>query len=374
MNKSVYRRVRLNLADPVVLLTLHSGGEDRGVAIVRDLEVHRAAKNLPGYEVHSYEAFTPEGGLSGDREVRAAQSLAECLRRHGVASVVSDRSLPLLYAHFMRAAGVGVACDETLGVADRRRKDAFEREAMARAQRVTEGVIRRACEMIARADTRDDGTLIDPDDASAALTSEAVMRRIDLWLMDEGCVADVHIVAGGTEGEDCHNRGAGPLRSGEPVIVDVFPMDKRSLYHGDCTRTVVHGKVTDEVRSMHEAVAEAKAAAIGVMRAGVTGEAAHRAAAEVITGRGYHMGFPPEGAGRGYASMPHGLGHGLGLSLKEPPLLDIGGPELIEGDIVTVEPGLYMLGVGGIRLEDMVVVRNDGCENLNTLHEGLDWA
>ena len=94
----------------------------------------------------------------------------------------------------------------------------------------------------------------------------------------------------------------------------------------------------------------------------------------VIEDAGYAMGLPPEGASDGFCSMPHGTGHGLGSDLKEPPLLDLGGPELLVGDAVTVEHGLYMLGVGGMRLEDLVIVRDGGCENLNTLHEGLNWA
>ena len=125
---------------------------------------------------------------------------------------------------------------------------------------------------------------------------------------------------------------------------------------------------------MHLAVSEAKAAGIAVIRAGSTGEDVHRAVVGVIESHGYRMGFPPEGAPPAYCSMPHGTGHGLGLDLKEPPLLDFKGPELVVGDAVTVEPGLYSLAVGGMRLEDLLIVTEDGCENLNTLPEGLNWS
>jgi Xaa-Pro aminopeptidase len=125
---------------------------------------------------------------------------------------------------------------------------------------------------------------------------------------------------------------------------------------------------------MHAAVAQAKAAATASVRAGVTGQSVHEATSKSIVASGFHMGFPPAGADDDFASMTHGTGHGLGLEVHEPPLLAHGGPELLVGDVVTIEPGLYCKSIGGVRLEDMVVVTDDGCLNLNSLPEGLDWA
>jgi Xaa-Pro aminopeptidase len=125
---------------------------------------------------------------------------------------------------------------------------------------------------------------------------------------------------------------------------------------------------------MHAAVAKAKADAIAVIRAGVTGQFVHEATSKSIESSGFKMGFPPEGSANSFTSMVHGTGHGLGLEVHEPPLLALGGPELLAGDVVTVEPGLYCKAIGGIRLEDMVVVTQEGCENLNSLYEGLDWS
>ena len=167
--------------------------------------------------------------------------------------------------------------------------------------------------------------------------------------------------------------GRGPCGRGEPVIVDIFPTDGASHYCGDCTRTVVHGEIPEKLVEMHAAVVEAKAAGIAATRAGATGAEVHAATGAVIVARGYAMVTPDENKEGSGAAMTHGTGHGIGLEVHEPPLLTPDGIELLAGDVVTIEPGLYEVGFGGVRVEDMVVVTESGCENLNRLPEGLDW-
>ena len=123
---------------------------------------------------------------------------------------------------------------------------------------------------------------------------------------------------------------------------------------------------------MHAAVSAAKAASEAATRAGVTGQAVHEAGLAEIRAHGFGVGLPPEGEGD-YCGMVHGTGHGLGLDVHESPLLDFKGPELLIGDALTIEPGLYDVAVGGIRIEDLVIVTAEGCVNVNTLPEGLDW-
>jgi Xaa-Pro aminopeptidase len=125
---------------------------------------------------------------------------------------------------------------------------------------------------------------------------------------------------------------------------------------------------------MHEAVIAAKQAAEAATRAGVSGEHVHAAASDVITRRGYSMGISAgEDDAATRCAMTHGTGHGIGLDVHEPPLLDKNGPELVVGDALTIEPGLYCPAIGGVRVEDMVIVTAHGCENLNLLPMGLDW-
>jgi Xaa-Pro aminopeptidase len=124
---------------------------------------------------------------------------------------------------------------------------------------------------------------------------------------------------------------------------------------------------------MNAAVREAKRAAIAAIRAGVSGESVHLATTDAVRRAGFAVGLPAADSPDSFCSLPHGTGHGVGLDVHEPPLLDMKGPELLLGDVVTVEPGLYRRDLGGVRVEDVVIVTASGCENLNRLPEGLEW-
>ena len=372
LNAGLYRKIRFLVGDPVAWIEVtDSSGLAESTLILRDIEMQRAKAAANATRVACPADFTPSGGLSGDRETATAQSAAEFLVRIRCAEVVVDRSLPMIYAEMLNRAGVLVRCETEWGLIERRQKDASEIAAIRFAQQQTEEVMRTACQTIARAQTGADTILLVD---GKPLTSERMQSMIDIWLLERGFSNPMSIVAGGPVGADCHDHGHGPLRSMQPIIVDIFPRDKKSLYNGDCTRTVVHGKISEKLTRMHAAVAKAKAAATSAVRSGVTGQFVHEATCLSMESSGYQMGFAPEGASDDFTSMTHGTGHGLGLEVHEPPLLALGGPELLVGDVVTIEPGLYCKAVGGIRIEDIVVVTEDGCLNLNSLPEGLVWT
>ena len=370
-NKSLYHAVRFSFGDPAACIDfIREGRPPHRVFICRDIEMPRARTQARADAVACPRDFEPQGGLSGDRETAMAQAAAECLRRQGVTRVQADRTLPLIYAEHLRLAGIAVEYDPLLGVQGRRAKDAQEVEWLRAAQRATEGAMRMACETVARAVPGRDGVLLHEGEP---LTSERLRFLVDVHLLRAGFQGRPAIVACGAQCADCHEHGHGDLRTGQPVIVDIFPLCPRTLYNGDCTRTVVNGEAHPELRRMHATVAEAKRAAIAAVRAGATGEDVHRATLGVIHGAGYPSGMPPADAPDSWTGMTHGTGHGIGLDVHEPPLLDFKGPVLVAGDALTVEPGLYGRAHGGVRIEDMVIVREGGCENLNALHEGLDW-
>lgn len=370
LNAGLYRTSGFLVGDPVVWIELGNSKDDCHL-ILRDIELERARKFSRAGHCWCPNDFIPTTGLSGDRETATAQSAAEFLVRKHAAKVTVDRSIPMIYSHALIERGIQVECDTEWGLIDRRKKSDEELEKIAFAQKQTEVVMERACRFIATATPNASGVL--RADGSI-LTAERLQSLIDVWLLELGFSSPGSIVACGPIGADCHDHGHGPLMTGQPIIVDIFPRDKKTLYNGDCTRTVVHGDIPPKVAEMHTAVVRAKAAACKAIRAGVTGEAIHQATIASITTDGFNTGIPPADADDNYISMTHGTGHGLGLEVHEPPLLAIGGPELVVGDVVTVEPGLYCKAIGGVRLEDLVVVTEYGHTNFNSLYEGLNWS
>jgi Xaa-Pro aminopeptidase len=332
----------------------------------------RARKNGRADRVCCAADFEPKGGLSGDRDTALAQAAAECLRRAGETSVTVDRTLPYLYAHFILRAGIEIAYSEHLGVEERRIKKPEEIEHLRHAQRITGEAISFACRTIAKATPDGDGILYYE---GGVLSSERVRSMITAFLIDRD-FSNTHdsIVVTAPHVADCHHFGAGPLKANLPVIVDIFPMDNTTRYHGDMTRTVVCGKPSEELRKMHAAVCEAKAAGCAALRPGSTGEAVHQATTAVIEGHGFSIVRGDARHDQNVPTMRHGTGHGIGLEVHEPILLDDGGGRVLQGEVFTVEPGLYSATLGGVRVEDMVAVTAFGHEVLSPVHEGLDWT
>jgi Xaa-Pro aminopeptidase len=181
------------------------------------------------------------------------------------------------------------------------------------------------------------------------------------------------IIAGSPECAMPHYRGEGPIRAGAPVVIDIFPSSRTSHYHGDLTRTVVVGDIPDEIRSMHAAVLQALDAGIESIRAGVSGREVHNGVCQVLVDRGYGTSTKGFEGPDGVAKMIHNTGHGVGLDVHEEPALH-GSEEstLREGDVVTVEPGLYLMGLGGVRVEDTGIVTDGSFRNFTTLTRSLD--
>jgi Xaa-Pro aminopeptidase len=195
------------------------------------------------------------------------------------------------------------------------------------------------------------------------LTAEQVRSAIEASLLQDGCEAQDTIVAGGPAGADPHARGTGPLPAHAPIVIDIFPRSKSLRYFADMTRTVLKGEAAPELMEIYEAVRLAQDRGLQAIRAGVSGEEVHAQVSQVFLDLGY-----PEREGRGFM---HSTGHGVGLDVHEKPSLSETGGALQVNNVVTVEPGLYYPKVGGVRLEDLVVVKEKGCENLTHFERQL---
>jgi Xaa-Pro aminopeptidase len=195
------------------------------------------------------------------------------------------------------------------------------------------------------------------------LTSEEVRAAIEVCLLQRGCDAVDTIVAGGLQAADPHCRGGGPLPCHAPIVIDIFPRSKSSRYFADMTRTVLRGEASVEVKEIYYAVLDAQMAGLNAIKAGVSGKDVHEKVCQVFRERGY-----PERDDKGFI---HSTGHGVGLDIHERPSLSEAGEVLRENQVVTVEPGLYYPEVGGVRLEDLVVVAGTGCEDLTKFERKL---
>jgi len=186
--------------------------------------------------------------------------------------------------------------------------------------------------------------------------------EIEAEISRRGGIALGTITAPGRQGADPHQVGWGPIAAHQPIVIDIFPRSQRSGYYGDLSRTLVKGQASDTVQRAFAAVAEAQKRAVAVLAPGRCPRAVHQLVVDYFAEQGYLTEY---GQGRLPCGFFHSTGHGLGLEVHEAPGLNLRESlPLQSGNILTVEPGLYYPEWGGIRLEDVVVLRAEGCENL----------
>jgi Xaa-Pro aminopeptidase len=243
-------------------------------------------------------------------------------------------------------------------------KSEEEVEHIAATQRATEEAVEVAIAAIRAAKVGDGGFLhLDGE----LVTSELLKKLINVKLMESDCVGQHTIVAAGVHGVDPHDQGSGPIRANESIVMDVFPRSGRTRYFADMTRTVVKGKASPKLRAMYRAVLNAQERGIELIHDGADGKAIHAEVNRVLEKDGFATGM----VGGRMQGFFHGTGHGVGLDIHEPPRVSKAGAVLRSGYVVTVEPGLYYLDAGGVRIEDLVVVTPTGSRNLTQFPKGL---
>jgi Xaa-Pro aminopeptidase len=299
------------------------------------------------------------------------QLTLRALQRVGADAVVVPAWFPVGAADYLRGAGIGLRVEPNLLTERRRHKTPEQVDLMRETQAVTERSFGLIARLLSQADVSADGTLVLD---GRPLTSERVHDAIRLQWAEEGCEGEVPIVAGGAQAAEPHENGRGPLRAGESIICDLFPRSVRTRYHADMTRTFCVGEPPALLQEMRDIVEQALRQSIEAIGPGALGQELDRRVSDLFFDAGYHTLLHPasEHGREGRPGYIHGLGHGLGLDVHEQPSLGQSGRDPLEvGDVVTVEPGLYLEGFGGVRLEDVVVVTEDGCENLTRFPYGL---
>jgi Xaa-Pro aminopeptidase len=351
--------VPLGVPDP--FLYAETGGK-RHIAI-GSMEIPRLAA-LGLFELHPSEEFGSDelirSGLAYD-QVRA-EVLVRAVKALGVTSAVVPETFPLWLADRVRADGVELTVDRDFFNDRRRVKSEAELAGISRAQRAAEAGMDATRDMLRRAEPAGDGTL---QLEGEPLTVERAKGVIFQVYAAHGASADDIILAPGPQGAVGHDMGSGPIRTGVPIVVDVWPRDNESFMFCDMTRTFVVGEVPDEIREWHALCKQALDRAISEIRDGADGRAIFDGTCEIFEAAGQPTQRTKEPGTTLAEGFFHGLGHGVGLEVHEQPGMGLASKlPLKAGDVVTVEPGCYRQGFGGVRLEDLVLVTGNGAQNL----------
>ena len=329
----------------------------RGVA--RDLTVH------PLEEIGIDELIGQ--GLSV-LEVRLEWA-ARAAVHAGLTRAAVPNTFPSGYLDRIRREGVELRIDQGVFDARRRVKVGAELDGVRRAQRAAEAGLAAGVSLMRQAENGDGVLWLDGE----PLTAERVKAAIRRVFAEHGCTAEDFVVAPGPQGAAGHDMGHGPIRFGDPVVFDLWPRDDASSCYADMTRTIVAGPVSDQVREWHTLTKAALDASTALIRAGADCRSIFDVACEVYEGAGYptqRTKTAGEVLDRGFF---HGLGHGVGLEVHEGPSMGLSASgQLVAGDIVTIEPGCYDPAIGGVRLEDLVLVTDDGCEVLTKFPYDLE--
>jgi Xaa-Pro aminopeptidase len=344
--------------------------DGKRVIVTSELEADAARRNSTATDVWTGTEFgVRELVRQGmDRDEVGLEVVRRALERLDVDDVAVPPTFPLALADYLRGHGVGVHTDPKGYELRRRVKDERALAGIRAAQRATEAANAYVVETLGASSPGGDGLVFEGE----LLTAERLTAGIEDVLRTHGCEGEPPLVGNGPIGANVHEHGSGPIRPHESIIVDIFPRHAASRYFADMTRTFCVGDAPEQLRDMHRVVLETLKRSTERIAAGVNGRDVWETACDVIEAGGYRTT-------RGLAASEsldedffHGLGHGVGVEVHEAPSMGLSGDDLLAGDVVTIEPGVYRKGFGGVRLEDLAVVREGGCEVLTDFAYDLE--
>jgi Xaa-Pro aminopeptidase len=344
---------------------LYLESDGRGAVLTNALEEGRIARAAPDLERLLADAYGrdeliaaghPWWAIDHELCVRAVTSLK-------IRDAVVPPDFPIALADRLRAEGVELTAAGALFAERRRHKTEAEMAGIRRATAAGLDALREAATMLREAAIRGD-ELWHGDER---LTSETVRARIREVCGRLGAPAppDIMVKPMGPDPRIGHYPGSGPLPAHAPILIDLWPQDEQSSCWSDMTRTFVRGDISDPIADLHALVLSAHERSCAAVRPGVKGVELYGIACDVFEAAGHPTARTKQPGETLREGFYHGLGHGVGLAVHEPPLLGrTGTAPLIAGDIIAVEPGTVVRPVGGVRVEDLLVVTGDGSERL----------
>ncbi len=249
---------------------------------------------------------------------------------------------------------------------ERTLKNKIEIANIKEAQKINEMALEKAISIIKKSKIRKDKKL---SYLNKILSSEFIKEILNIEFLKENCDSEISVVSSGQDTSDPHQLGKGCIFANQPIIIDTFPKSQITKYFSDMTRTIVKGKAIPEIKKIYQAVLEAQKSAISRIKPGVKCNEIHKIVENIFLTRG----FKTNQQGKNIQGFIHGTGHGIGLDIHEPPFINANSNDILqEGNIVTIEPGLYYPKIGGVRIEDIILVTKNGCENLTKFPKFLE--
>ena len=367
-NRSPEMRHEMPIGIPDSFLYVERDGARH--VVLTSFEIDRVLA-MPGaptphaYEEFGYDELLDQGLSRDDVYLEVAVNACAAL---GVTEAAVPWTFPARFADRLREAGVTVVPELELFQERRRVKNEAQLAGIRRAQRAAEAGMDAARELLRRAEQNGAGLVVD----GSPLTSERIKAAIMEVFVSRGVVADEFIVAPGPQSAVGHEMGSGPIVEGQPIVIDLWPKDIETACYADMTRTYVVGEAPDEIVRYHTLCKEALERSLDAIGPGRAGADVFRIVCDLFHEAGQPTQLSKEPGQVLEDGFYHGLGHGVGLEVHEAPSLGRAPDTMVAGDVVTLEPGLYRHGYGGVRLEDLVLVTEDGAENLTDYPYGLE--
>lgn len=348
---------RIFIPDAFIVIGIEHEGATQWHGLLSPLEVDRAKKDSALDEVH-LDTLWRDKAKEYQREPSLALTAAAFLHAQHITRITVPGHFPLMYADILRELGFEVQASSGTLFPQRAIKTEAEIQHLARAEQLTRASMVQAENFLAACSINNDQTLTHP--TSKQVTSADVRAAIETFLIAQDAMPSHTIVACGSQSSDPHQMGSGLILAHQPIIIDIFPRLLDCGYWGDMTRSYVKGTPNAALEKLYQTVLQGQDIGLHAVRSGASSRTIHQAIVQHFEQQGFPTGIK-DGKQQGFF---HGTGHGVGLDIHEQPRLSMCDDILQERQVVTVEPGLYYPGLGGVRLEDMVVVRNQGCDNL----------
>lgn len=354
--------VGMFVPDPFIFLRVNG----QSYAVMSDFEIARAARDAENCRILSYSRYQKKLLRNGSSRVGLPEIVQAVLRERRLKKIFVPANFSFGLARDLRRLGVKVKVKPGPLFPSREQKTAAEVKKISAALVMAEVGLAEAIQALKNSKIGRNRRLIY---RNAPLTSERLRAIMHTAIFQAGGLPCHTIVAGGRQAADPHEEGHGVLRAHDPIVLDVFPRSQKTGYYGDITRTVVRGRASDGVRRIYQTVLQAVDIAATRLRKNTPCAEIHCAVQEFFDSRGYRT----QRKHHTCQGFFHGVGHGIGLELHEAPRLSAASPDVLRpGHVVTVEPGLYYPEIGGVRLEDVMLVTGNGPKNLTKFEKCLE--